>query len=650
MKNLSIRQKLLMLIFILITVVIGSICGYLYKYQSKTYTDRELEFQSSITDLLSTTLKGTYYSYIDRQISIVGTYKDDMKQKVEMLREMIHNVPENNLSSIQNEFLKNGYTATLKNHGIIPVVYDRKNDYFNFSGYPELKHLRGIQHADLKTILKHEEIPEQGFFSCMKDNNEKIYLAFFLGSRSGRFTYAMIDDISEMISYYNQSTHELTISLESNIESLDTNWRGHVSVFDNNRRTIVKSKENINLIPFISDKIVKEAKTNGSYLGELRYINNEDNDDTFYYISLSYFKPLDWYILSFKSKESVLSSLHLMMRTIIGIGTFVLILTLMFAWLSTDKITKSLTMLSYKAYAISKCNLQDTEELKKITQDLDTTKSDEVGTLTKALVTMSFGIQENMNNLIEINSKQKQIEGELNAAHDIQIGMLPSNDQLPSSDRLDIYTKLIPAKEVGGDLYDAFLTDTNTLVFCIGDVSDKGMPAALFMSTCTTLLRQNMMAGHSPSDAVELVNNVLAERNPKLMFVTLLVGTIDLNSGKYTICNAGHCPPYIVKQDKTILLDHVCGPSVGVISNMKYTEFSDVLEKGDHLFLYTDGISEAQNENGEFFEDRRINDTLKICHAMSCEEIVNSVLNSVLSFRGDAKQSDDITLLSLKRL
>lgn len=649
MKNLSIRQKLLMLIFILITVVIGSICGYLYKYQSKTYTDRELEFQSSLTDLLSTTLKGTYYGYIDRQISIVGTYKDDMKQKVEMLREMIHNVPENNLSSIQNEFLKNGYTSTLKNHGIIPVVYDRKNDCFNFSGYPELKHLRGIQHADLKTILKHEEIPEQGFFSCMKDNNEKIYLAYFLGSRSGRFTYAMIDDISEMISYYNQSTHELTISLESNIESLDTNWRGHVSVFDNNRRTIVKSKENINLIPFISDKIVKEAKTNGSYLGELRYIDNEDNDDTFYYISLSYFKPLDWYILSFKSKESVLSSLHLMMRTIIGIGTFVLILTLMFAWLSTDKITKSLTMLSHKAYAISKCNLQDTEELKKITQDLDTTKNDEVGTLTKALVTMSFGIQENMNNLIEINSKQKQIEGELNAAHDIQIGMLPSNDQLPSSDRLDIYTKLIPAKEVGGDLYDAFLTDTNTLVFCIGDVSDKGMPAALFMSTCTTLLRQNMMAGHSPSYAVELVNNVLSERNPKLMFVTLLVGTIDLNSGRYTICNAGHCPPYIVKQDKTILLDHVCGPSVGVISDIKYTEFSDVLERGDHLFLYTDGISEAQNENGEFFEDHRINDTLKKCHAMSCEEIVNTLLNSVLSFRGDAKQSDDITLLSLKR-
>ena len=141
-----------------------------------------------------------------------------------------------------------------------------------------------------------------------------------------------------------------------------------------------------------------------------------------------------------------------------------------------------------------------------------------------------------------------------------------------------------------------------------------------------------------------------SERNPKLMFVTLLVGNIDLNSGKYTICNAGHCPPYIVKQDKTILLDHVCGPSVGIISNIKYTEFSDVLEKGDHLFLYTDGISEAQNENGEFFEDRRINDTLKICHAMSCEEIVNSVLNSVLSFRGDAKQSDDITLLSLKRL
>lgn len=650
MKNLSIRHKLLALIFILITAVIGSICGYLYKYQSKTYTERELEFQSSVTDLLCTTLRGTYYGYIDSQISIVDTYKKETKQKIEMLREMIHNIPENTLSFQQNEFLKNGYISTLKEHGIIPVVYDRKNDTFNYSGYPELKNLKGIQHADLETILKKEEIPIQGFFCCMKDNQEKIYLSYFLGSRSGRFTYAMIDDISEMISYYSQSTRELTISLESNIESLDSNWSGRVSVFDDNRHTIVKSHDDINLIPFISDEIIKQVKSEGFYLGELNYFDSESNSSRVYYISLSYFKPLDWYVLSFRSKDSVLASIHLMMRTIIGIGVFVMILTLMFAWLSTDKITKSLTILSHKAYAISKCNLQDTEELKKITQDLDTTKSDEVGTLTKALVTMSFGIQENMNNLIEINSKQKQIEGELNAAHDIQIGMLPSNDQLPSSDRLDIYTKLIPAKEVGGDLYDAFLTDTNTLVFCIGDVSDKGMPAALFMSTCTTLLRQNMMAGHSPSDAVELVNNVLSERNPKLMFVTLLVGTIDLNSGKYTICNAGHCPPYIVKQDKTILLDHVCGPSVGVISNIKYTEFSDVLEKGDHLFLYTDGISEAQNENGEFFEDRRINDTLKICHAMSCEEIVNSVLNSVLSFRGDAKQSDDITLLSLKRL
>ncbi|MGN0915541.1 MAG: SpoIIE family protein phosphatase [Succinivibrio sp.] len=647
MKNLSIRNKLLLLIFALIITVIGSICGYLYKYQSQTYTDRELEFQSSVTDLLSTTLKGTYYSYIDRQIAIVAEYKEDMKQKVEMLREMIHNIPEYALSYSQNEILKNSYVSTLKKHDIVPVVYDRHNDSFNYNGYPNLANLKGVQHANLKTILKHEEIPDQGFFSCMKDNQDEIYLTYFLRSRSGRFTYAMVDNISEMISYYNLSTHELTISLESNIESLDSNWSGQVSVFDNRHNTIVRSPDSINLIPYISDEIINQVKKNGSYSGEIRYL---DRDDSVYYISLSYFKPLDWYILSFRSKESVLASIHLMMRTIICIGLLVLLLTLLFAWLSTDRITISLTKLSHKAYAISKCNLQDTEELKKITQDLDTTSTDEVGTLTKALVAMSFGIQENMKNLIEINSKQKRIEGELSAAHDIQIGMLPSNDQLPSGDRLDIYAKLIPAKEVGGDLYDAFITDTDKLVFCIGDVSDKGMPAALFMSTCTTLLRQNMMAGHSPATAVKLVNNVLSERNPKMMFVTLLVGTIDLNSGKYTICNAGHCPPYVVKENETVQLDHVCGPSVGVIGNIEYIEYEGVLEKGETLFLYTDGISEAQNEQGQFFEDQRINDTIKVHHTDSCAGMVNAVLDSVLAFRGEAKQSDDITMMSFKRL
>ncbi|MBO6003240.1 MAG: serine/threonine-protein phosphatase, partial [Mailhella sp.] len=208
------------------------------------------------------------------------------------------------------------------------------------------------------------------------------------------------------------------------------------------------------------------------------------------------------------------------------------------------------------------------------------------------------------------------------------------------------------AKEVGGDLSDFFTAPDGRQVVVVGDVSDKGVPAALFMSMTVTLVRYAIAEGLSCADAMARINDRLAENNPSCMFVTLFIGLFDPATGVLDYASGAHCPPFTVGAGEGMpvrKLAETSGPLVGAMPGMEFKPCRAVLGQGEYCLLYTDGVSEAMNEEQELFGEDRIGQVLDGLHGAGVEEVIRKVMQAVEAHRGTAPQSDDITMLCFKR-
>ena len=218
------------------------------------------------------------------------------------------------------------------------------------------------------------------------------------------------------------------------------------------------------------------------------------------------------------------------------------------------------------------------------------------------------------------------------------------------SDKLDIAASMTPAKDVGGDFYDFFRIDDDRIGFVIADVSGKGIPAAIFMAVSRTLIRATGVRGGSPADCLTYSNKLLAAESVDCMFVTVFYGIFNLKTGEISYCNAGHNPPYILKRGGAVeVLPMSQDPMVGAIDGIEYHGATLQLDHGDSLVMFTDGVTEAMNAQNEEFGEERLEDTLAEVTMHNCQQIVEAIKADVAAFVGDAEQSDDITVLALKR-
>jgi len=207
-----------------------------------------------------------------------------------------------------------------------------------------------------------------------------------------------------------------------------------------------------------------------------------------------------------------------------------------------------------------------------------------------------------------------------------------------------------PAKEVGGDFYDFFLTDDKHLAVVMADVSGKGVPAALIMVIAKTLIKNHLSAGESVEDAMMHSNEQLLENNDEMLFVTAWVGIIDLETGVVEFADAGHEPAFVLRQGQSVeLIKHKKKkPPLATIEGTKYLRDEFKLEKGDTLFLYTDGVPEATNANEELFDKDRLEASLNEHVSEDPKSLLASVHADVNAFVGDAPQFDDLTMLAVK--
>lgn len=275
---------------------------------------------------------------------------------------------------------------------------------------------------------------------------------------------------------------------------------------------------------------------------------------------------------------------------------------------------------------------------------------DEIGELAVSFNRMIEELREYINNYARVSADKERIETELNVATQIQADMLPSIfPAFPERREFDLYASMTPAKEVGGDFYDFFLVDDDHVALIIADVSGKGVPAALFMVIAKTLLKNCTQTGLSPGKILEKVNNQLCENNDAEMFVTTWLGILEISSLKMTCVNAGHEYPAIRRKGgKFELYKDRHGLVLAGMRDVKYGEYQIQLEKGDCLYVYTDGVAEATNGQEELYGTERMLCALNSRKGAGVEELLEMVRADIDQFVQDAPQFDDITMLSLE--
>ncbi|HPN33577.1 MAG TPA: SpoIIE family protein phosphatase [bacterium] len=242
------------------------------------------------------------------------------------------------------------------------------------------------------------------------------------------------------------------------------------------------------------------------------------------------------------------------------------------------------------------------------------------------------------------------IKHELGIATEIQTSILPKVfPPFPDRKEFDIYAKMIPAREVGGDLYDFFLIDKSRVGVIIGDVSGKGIPAAMFMAVSKTLLKATALKGIPPDSCLESVNKVLVDESLPSMFVTVFYGIFDTRNGSFEYCNGGHNLPYVIGREGQVRqLDNRGGVFLGALKSLEYESNVIMLQPGETLFLITDGITEAMNNAEEMFGEKRTKESLRAHSGEALNLLVDQVIRDAQAFSYPQEQSDDMTCLALR--
>ena len=280
----------------------------------------------------------------------------------------------------------------------------------------------------------------------------------------------------------------------------------------------------------------------------------------------------------------------------------------------------------------------------------DVSRFSEIYNLSRAIDKMETDMENYVQNLTAVTAERERIGTELSFARKIQHDALPHTyPAFPGRSEFDIYASMTPAKEVGGDFYNFDLIDEDHLAMWIGDVSDKGVPAALFMMAINIVIENRVIMGGSPAEIMAYVNNNVCAHSKTDMFVTIWLGILEISTGRIICCNAGHEDPAVYKKGGAFeIVKKKHNTAVGAMPVLPYNDEEIFLEKGDKLFIYTDGVPEATNSFNELFTVGRMVDALNEYCEGTPQEILEGMHKSVNEFVGDRTQFDDLTMLCVE--
>ncbi len=374
--------------------------------------------------------------------------------------------------------------------------------------------------------------------------------------------------------------------------------------------------------------------------GERGIVAVEDREDDGWIV----YRPIGdmgWSLGLFFPKTAVTGHLNNLLFFQIALASVGMILLLFVAWAISRAITGPIRALSCATERMS-------------SGDFDfplphTSGEDEVAQLARSFSSMRESLIAHIERLKETTAARERMESELSIARSIQMSLVPRTfPPFPEKDGLDLFAVLDPAREVSGDFYDFLMLDDDNILITVGDVSGKGLPAALFMAVTRTFIRAFAKEGLGPGSILSKLNDEIARDNDSCMFVTVFCASISFKDGAIRYASGGHPPPLLFKGGSVRTLPPVKGPLIGPMPGMVFQEGLGRLEAGETILVYSDGMTEAMDLSGSFLGLDRPSAWLRDMEGLSCERTINKVLEGLRTFVGEAPQSDDITLLGLR--
>ena len=336
----------------------------------------------------------------------------------------------------------------------------------------------------------------------------------------------------------------------------------------------------------------------------------------------------------------------LLIGYIISIASAVLVFAIVGSVLASRYVKKQFAQPIEKISAEAVRFADDSSEIKPLG---NVSRIDELSALAGAIDTLEIKMTDYFEELTAITAEEERTRTELDLASRIQNSQIPRIfPAFPDRTEFDIYGSMTPARTIGGDFYNYLLIDDDHLAMWIGDVSGKGIPAALFMMSSNLMLSERVRFKGSPAEILKDVNNRICENNEAKMFVTVWLGILELSTGRLAAANGGHEYPFLCRNNCFEKLTDKHGLVLGGIPDSQYKDYEILLAPGDKIFIYSDGVPEARNSSQEMFQLERLLESLNKNRNGSPEEIAQAVKADIDEFVGEAEQFDDLTMLSLE--
>lgn len=669
MRLTSLRSKIFLLVGL--TLVLSAVAILLITERNVTRTVITSE-HLAVKNVLNLLMRDSDARWGDLLNNKITTVRADRKQLVQLgntvrsvLAMYADQVKNNEISTSQAQSLAQKWINNLNiGNGFYSYVFNQ-NLTITASGNASL---RGINLAGLKDFKGHDLAAAAYRESHATGHSFAIYhrptaskktgelrYAYFVWFQPWNWVLAVSGDARGVVKQFQIQRQDMEQSIRQSLASMRIAQSGFVFIFADDG-TLVSPP------PSAQAGLLEQhdAATGKTLRQRLKGIPPGGKINAFQFasgnaanpwdISAAYFKPLGWTIVAAVPHEDLTSAATHLRNRLALVFLLALVIALIIAWAWSARIARPLRQLTDFARKLPEQDLTAAANIPENIKQLPHNQPDEVGRLAATFMFMHHHLREKIAELLQETSSRERFESELNIAHSIQMGLLPVPLPRGILDKVDVHATMIPAKEVGGDLYDYFVLPDGRLCLAIGDVSDKGVPAALFMAVTRTLIRASAEDETDPAKLMERVNNRLSENNPNVMFVTLLIAVLNMESGELIWTNAGHLPPFVISTGGSVrLLEGRDGPACGVQEGLPYTSSTTFLAPGDTLLGYTDGVTEALNPDGELYGDPRLLSRLSEHAPDNAQGATDWVLGDVRVFAKGTEQSDDITLIAAKR-
>lgn len=587
-----------------------------------------------VSDLAKTKTSSTVHK-IETTFNTASSNADSLASVISMsdiTEKQIHQTIKAFLNSNNDIF---GMTVALEPHTLFDSIGDFSPYYFrkeNSIGFSDL--------AD-----SDYQYNNRAWYSEPKKLNVPVWSEPYLDEGGGNVlmtTYSTPIYLSDSKTFAGIATADIELSwLDEITKELKIGETGFGFILSNKDTVIAHPDKVLNMKKLNQTKVKPQNWQ--------KYLDSKNKSSTVYLKSACNYRDGDcwivietlgktgWKVIIILPEQELIADINLLTIKISIIAVIGLLILLFVVILITRRLTNPLAKLAIATQDIGAGYL-DTELPKPV-------RGDEIGALTDDFSSMRDALKTYITEIQETTAKQQKLESEIQIATDIQMSMIPgSGNAFIQNEHYQLYAYLKPARSVGGDLYYFQQTD-DVLHFIIGDVSDKGVPAALFMAKTITLYTRALKDELSPGQTFSMMNDILAENNDACMFVTALCGNLNLHTGSVVMSNAGHMPP-IIKQDQQTKEHEIKGATaLGLMEGIDYPDIQFQLDKNASLFMYTDGISEAHDSNDEQYSDEKLLEFVTNLETLNVEEMGKKIITSVDTFAEGTEQFDDITLL-----